>query len=79
MHSTELRKQYYQFEKMFTSLDKGSYFAKDAVAEAEKHAVNLTLQLINYAKVFEKGEFSFCFCSRAALLTKMQSAKDQTQ
>jgi hypothetical protein len=71
----ELKKQYYQFERMFTSLDKGSYFAKDAVAEAEKHAVNLTLQLINYAEILQ-GDFRFT-SSRAALITKMQNAKDE--
>lgn len=71
----ELKKQYYQFERMFTSLDKGSYFAKDAVAEAEKHAVNLTLQLINYAEILQ-GDFRFA-SSRAALITKMQNAKDE--
>jgi hypothetical protein len=71
----ELKKQYYQFEKMFSSLDKGSYFAKDAVADAEKHAVNLTLQLINYAGILQ-GDFRFA-SSRAALITKMQNAKDE--
>lgn len=72
----ELKAQYYQFEKMFTSLDKGSYFAKDAVKEAEKHAINLTIQLINYAGLIQKGGFTFT-AARATLLTKMQIANEE--
>jgi hypothetical protein len=72
----ELKEQYYQFENMFASLDRGSYFAKDAVAEAEKHAVNLTLQLINYAEMLQ-GDFRFA-SSRAALITRMHEAKDES-
>lgn len=73
---TELKAQYYQFEKMFSSLDKGSYFAKDAVKEAEKHAINLTIQLINYAELIQKGGFTFT-AARATLLTKMQLANEE--
>lgn len=72
----KLRAQYREFEKMFSSLDKGSFFAKDAVKEAEKHAVNLTIQLINYAKILQ-GDFKFS-SRRAEILTKMKAAKNDT-
>jgi hypothetical protein len=71
-----LKAQYYQFENMFSSLVKGSYFAKDAVNKAEKHAVNLTLQLINFARILQNGDFTFS-ASRAAILTKMHKAVDE--
>lgn len=71
-----LKAQYYQFENMFSSLVEGSYFAKDAVNQAEKHALNLTLQLINFAKLLQTGNFTFT-SSRSALLTKMHLAIDE--
>ena len=72
-----LKMQYYEFEKMFTSLDKGSYFAKDAVNKAEPHAVNLTLQLINYAKILQKNDYIFS-ANRVIILVKIEAAQKDT-
>lgn len=72
-----LKRQYYEFEKMFTSLDKGSYFAKDAVNKAERHAVNLTLQLINYANILQNNEYTFS-ANRAIILIKLKEARKDT-
>lgn len=70
----KIKVQYYQFEAMFTSLEKGSFFAKDAVKKAEKHAINLTVQLINFSEMMESQEFQFT-SQRIRLIEKMKSAK----
>jgi len=46
---------YVQFAKMFERLPQGSFLAKDAVKRAEKHAANLTVQMINLAQQIEGG------------------------
>lgn len=70
-----LKVQYYQFESMFTSLDKGSYFAKDIVKKTEKYAINLTVQLINFSKTLQTQELQFS-SRRIRILEKMKSAKE---
>jgi hypothetical protein len=47
---------YVQFAKMFDSLPEGSFLAKDAVKKAEKHAANLTVQMINIADGLRQGK-----------------------
>ncbi|MFQ5604321.1 MAG: hypothetical protein ACE5HS_13720 [bacterium] len=59
---------YYQFEAIFRSLKEGSYFSKDAVRKAEKHAVNLTVQMINFAKFLK--EYSVQFTGRRVLIVE---------
>lgn len=54
-----LETQYYQFESMFRSLPEGSFFAKDAVKKSEKHAINLTMQFINFGKFLQNYDVQF--------------------
>src|SRR5258708_129250 len=48
-----------EFAAMFRSLPKGSFLATKSVAKAEKHAINLTLELINFAHIVEKMPVHF--------------------
>lgn len=71
-----LKLQYYRFESIFNSLDKGSFFAKDAVKEAEKHAIKLTLQLINFSKILQENDFRFS-ARRVLIIERMKEAKSE--
>jgi|GEM_PF-2678818 len=71
-----LKMQYYRFEAIFTSLDKGSFFAKEAVKKAEKHAINLTVQLINFSKIIHENEFRFT-SRRVILIEKMKKVNTE--
>lgn len=73
----KIKRQYYQFEGMFTSLDKGSYFSKEAVKKAEAVSIKLTVQLINYAELIHAMDFQFT-AKRVALLERMQEAKEES-
>ncbi len=55
----EIEKTYYQFESMFRSLQRGSFFAKDAVRKSEKHAISLTVQMINFANFLKNYPVQF--------------------
>lgn len=72
----DLKSQYYTFEGIFTSLDKGSFFAKEAVKNAEKHALNLTLQLINFSKILQNNDFRFT-ARRVLIIERMRAAKSE--
>lgn len=72
----EIKKQYYAFEAMFKSLDRGSYFAKDAVAKAEKHAINLTVQLINFSKIIQENYF-IRRADRLLIIERLNKAKEE--
>lgn len=69
-----LKAQYYRFEAIFSSLEKGSYFAKDAVKKAEKHAISLTLQLINFAGIIQENDFRFA-SRRVLIIERMKVAR----
>ena len=54
----ELEGQYNLFASMFNSLPKGSFFAAKAVERAQKHAMNLTVQLINFAQQIKENKIA---------------------
>ena len=68
----ELR--YYQFEGMFRSLPQGSYFAQDAVKKAEKHAIQLTLELMNFGGKLKDYPVQFTG-RRVSIQERVQEAK----
>lgn len=72
----DLKGQYYTFEGLFSSLDKGSFVAKDLVKKAEKHAINLSMQLINFSKTLEAHDFKFT-AQRVLIIEQMKKAKDE--
>lgn len=64
----ELEKRYYQFADAFQSLPKGSLFSRNAVKKAEKHAVNLTLELINFSEFIY--QYPVQFTARRTLIVE---------
>ncbi len=62
----EIEKTYYQFESMFRSLQRGSFFAKDAIRKSEKYAINLTVQMINFANFL--NNYTAQFAGRRTLI-----------
>lgn len=70
----ELKDKIRLFESMFHSLPAGSYFAKDAVKNAEKHAINVTLEFINFADFLYKMHVQYT-ARRILILEKI--AKDK--
>lgn len=54
----ELEGQYNLFASMFNSLPKGSFFAAKAVERAQKHTINLTVQLINFAQQIKENKIA---------------------
>jgi hypothetical protein len=70
----EIGNVYYQFEGMFRSLPEGSFFARGAVKNAEKHSINLTMQLINFAETLEKHPVQFTG-RRAFIVERITEAK----
>jgi len=74
----KIERSYYQFESMFRSLPRGSYFAKNAVAKAEKFAINLTMEMINFAN-FIHSKYPVQFTGRRiSILEKINAAKSET-
>ena len=55
----KIETRYYQFEGMFRSLPQGSFFAREAVKRAEKQAIHLTLDLINYTRILKNYPVQF--------------------
>ncbi len=70
----ELKARYYLFEGMFRSLPAGSYFAKDAVKKAEKHAINMTLEFIKFADTLQSWPVQFTG-RRILLIEKIAKGK----
>ena len=50
---------YYQFEEMFRSLPKGAFLAMDSVKRAEKFAIRLTVQLIQFAEHLKRNPVQY--------------------
>jgi hypothetical protein len=70
----KLKEGYYLLEGMFRSLPAGSYFAKGAVEKAEKHAINLTLDLMGFARKFRDWPVQFAG-RRILIIEKTVKAK----
>jgi hypothetical protein len=71
---SKIANDYYQFENMFRSLPEGSFFASDAVKKAERHSINLTLQLINFANFLKNYPVQFTG-QRTLILERIAEAK----
>lgn len=71
----ELEKKYYLFASAFQSLPKGSLFSREAVKKAEKHALDLTLELINYSEFLEKYPVRFT-AKRTLILDKIERDRE---
>src|SRR3989344_4173863 len=54
-----LERAYSTFASMYESLPQGYLFSRQAVKNSEKHAINLTVQLINMAEEVEKHPLQF--------------------
>jgi hypothetical protein len=72
-----IAKRYYQFEAMFRSLPQGSLLAKDAGKRAERHAINLTIDLIHYAEFLK--DYPVQFTGRRTLIVEKISEVKQIQ
>lgn len=70
----KIKQGYYQFEGMFRSLPKGSYFAGKGVKKAEKHAIQLTVQMLNFAEYLQKYPVQFTG-KRTLLIERINEAK----
>lgn len=70
----KIKQGYYQFEGMFRSLPKGSYFAGKAAKKAEKHAIQLTVQMLNFAEYLQKYPVQFTG-KRTLLIERINEAK----
>ncbi len=70
----DLKLHYYQFEAIFNSVDQGNLLNKNSVKKAEKHAINLTLQLINFSKILKENQFRFT-ADRVLMIERMKFAK----
>lgn len=66
----ELANYYAAFAQMFDSLPRGHFFAKDVVAAAERHAVNLTVQMINLARLLQDGKIAVRLNAKRILLVE---------
>jgi hypothetical protein len=73
----KLEARYNAFAAMFASLPEGSYLAAKSVKQAEKHAVNLTSDLINLAATVEKNPFQIT-SRRVLLLEQIQNDRQVT-
>lgn len=69
-----LSARYSVFEGMFRSLPAGSFFSKDAVKKAEKHAINLTLEFIRFADKLKSRPVQFTG-RRVLILEKVAKGK----
>jgi hypothetical protein len=65
-----IEQQYETFARMFDSLPQGYFFAKKAVEPAERHAVNLTVQMINLAKLIEEKKIPVRLNAKRILLVE---------
>lgn len=65
---------YYQFEAMFRSLPQGSLLGRDAVRRAERHAIRLTLEMVNFASTMKEHPVRFTG-RRTILLERITEAK----
>lgn len=70
----KIKKRFTAFEAMFTNLEKGHYFAKDAVKKAEKYAINLSLDLIHYSKTLESNSFRN-MSERVLIIERIEEAR----
>jgi hypothetical protein len=79
---SEIRNQYVLFASVFRSLDKGKMLAADSVKLAEKHCINLSLQLIALADLIDQGQIEVRLNSERILLyekiTNDQRISDST-
>lgn len=66
----ELEGQYNLFASMFNSLPQGSFFAAKAVERAQKHAINLTVQLINFAQQIKENKIAVKANAKRILLVE---------
>jgi len=77
---SEVKNQYTLFSSIFRSLDKGHLLAGDIVKEAEKHCMNLSMQLIAIADYLSQGKIETKLNSERILLfeniKKSQAIKD---
>lgn len=64
----KIETHYQAFVAMFQSLDKGSYLAGNAVEKAQKHAVNLTVQMVTLARMLDQGTIPVKLNARRILL-----------
>jgi hypothetical protein len=69
-----LDQSYVVFASMFQSLQRGYLFSKDSVKKSEKHAINLTVQLINIAQSLNKHPVKFQR-RRALVQYRLQQAR----
>ncbi len=65
-----IEKNYDEFAQMFTSLPQGSFFAANAVEQSERHALNLTLQMINVANLIQAGKIPVRLNAKRILLVE---------
>lgn len=72
-----LEDDYDLFASMYRSLPRGHFFAKDAVAKSERHAIKLTLRFIKMADTLQKMPVVF-MGRRATLTAKLLRAQEIT-
>lgn len=70
----KIKMGYYQFEAMFRSFPKGSYLAGEAVKKAEKHAIQLTVQMMNFAEFLKNYPVQFTG-KRTLIIERINEAK----
>ena len=63
-----IEKYYTEFAQMFNSLPEGHLFGANAVERSEKYAVNLTVQMINLAKMIQDGRIPVRLNAKRILL-----------
>jgi hypothetical protein len=73
---SEIRAQYSLFSSVFRSLDKGNLLGGDIVKKAEKHCMNLSMQLIALADCISQGKIETKLNSERILLSE-KIKKDQ--
>lgn len=72
----ELKAQYYQFEAIFSSIEKGNLLNAKSVKQAEQYAIKLTVQLINFANIIHENKFRYT-AKRVLIIEKMKTAKSE--
>lgn len=72
----ELKAQYYQFEAIFSSIEKGNALNAKSVKQAEKYVIKLTVQLINFANIINENTFRYT-AKRVLIIEKMKTAKSE--
>ena len=66
----KVEKNYDAFAKMFDSLAQGHFFAANSVQQSEKYAVNLTVQMINMAKLIQDQKIPVHLNAKRILLVE---------